>query len=142
MTFKLATAFVRLDAKRAPTVFDTVGKVTEKIQSMAKTISTMTGGIRGGIHPLRAGHSLTGLPALHGTRPGWRTGKAAMQQPFQFTSLAGLAEKMQQEAATQDADRRQLIAQQEANEHLGALAGAAGGPGLRVQVVGAQPAQW
>ena len=49
---------------------------------------------------------------------------------------------MQQEAARQDSDRQQLLAQQEANQHLGNLAGAAAGAGLRVQVVGGQPGQW
>ncbi len=49
---------------------------------------------------------------------------------------------MQQEAARQDSDRQQLLAQQEANQHLGNLAGAAAGAGLRVQVVGGQLGQW
>jgi hypothetical protein len=87
---------------------------------------------------------LAGLPGLKAgcLLPASAAGKAAMEQSSPLTSLAGLAEKMQQEAARQDADRQHLAAQQEANGHLGALAGAAGGAGLRVQVVGTQPGQW
>ena len=75
-------------------------------------------------------------------RPGLPASRTAAEQPFQFASLAGLAEKVQQEAARQDSDRQHLQAQQEANQHLGNLAGAAAGAGLRVQVVGTQPGQW
>jgi len=69
-------------------------------------------------------------------------GRAAAGDSAQFSSLSGLGEKMQQEAARQEMDQQLLAAQQEANGHLGALAGAASGSALRVQVVGAQTGQW
>jgi hypothetical protein len=81
-------------------------------------------------------------PADGHARRSLLAGKSAIEQPFPFSSLAGLAEKMQLEAARQDFDRQRLQAQEEANQHLSNLAGAAGGAGLRVQVVGAQSGHW
>jgi len=95
-----------------------------------------------GVGRRKTGSLFPALSAVRGARPRLLAGKAAAEQQFQFTSLADLADKMQQEAAQQDADKQQLLAQQEANQHLGALAGAAGGPGLRVQIVGTQSGQW
>ena len=92
--------------------------VTDQIQGLAKARS---GGLGDQVQSLR--RQFTGMSSSS-------------------VSLAGLAGKMQQEAARQDMDRQKLAAQQVANEHLGALAGAAGGSGLRVQVVGNQPGQW
>jgi hypothetical protein len=71
-----------------------------------------------------------------------RPGALAGADATQFSSLAGLGEKMQREATQQQTDQQLLAAQQEANNHLGALAGAAAGSALRVQVVGAQAEQW
>jgi hypothetical protein len=102
----------------------------------------MAGDIRAKSGNSMTGRLRSGLSASGRARPGLPAGGAAAEQPFQFASLAGLAEKMQQEAAQQDSDRQHLQAQQEANQHLGNLAGAAAGAGLRVQVVGAQPGSW
>jgi hypothetical protein len=115
MAFNLATAFTQLDAQRG--------------RQSAGMIAAVLG-------------RLKGLATGSGVRPGLPGGTTATEQQFQFTSLAGLAAKMQQEAARQDSDRQLLAAQQEAGRHLGNLAGAAAGAGLRVQVVGTQPAQW
>ena len=86
-----------------------------------------------------SGRLRPGLSMSSRARPGLLAGRAAAEQ--QFTSLAGLAEKMQQEAARQDAARQHLLAQQEANRHLGNLAGAAV---ARAQGAGRRhkPGQW
>ena len=57
--------------------------------------------------------------------------------PSGSVNLAGLAGKMQQEAARQDTDRQNLAAQQAANEHLRPWPVPPAAAGLRVQVVGA-----
>jgi hypothetical protein len=68
--------------------------------------------------------------------------QAAGGESSHFSSLTGLGAKMQQEAGRQEMDQQLLAAQQEANGNLGALAGAAAGSALRVQVVGGQAGQW
>jgi hypothetical protein len=90
----------------------------------------------------RARSLLPRLPAFRQTPIGRSAGNGTVEQQIQFSSLAGLAGKMQQEAAQQVGDRQHLIAQLEANGHLSALASAAAGAGLRVQVVGGQTARW
>jgi hypothetical protein len=120
MAFNLATAYTQLDARRGRSSGQTIDKVVGRLRDLASGGGSPSGALQ------------AGFPA----------GTPGMGQQFQYTALAGLAGKMQQEAARQDSDRQFLLAQQEANQHLGALAGAAAGSGLRVQVVGTQPAQW
>ena len=69
-------------------------------------------------------------------------GAAQQVQPAGAVPLVGLAKELQQEAGRAELAQQHLAAQLEAAGHLGALAGAAQGSGLRVQVVGGQPAQW
>jgi hypothetical protein len=69
-------------------------------------------------------------------------GAAQQAQPVGAAPLAGLAKELQQEAGRAELAQQHLAAQLEAAGHLGALAGAAQGSGLRVQVVGGQRAQW
>jgi len=69
--------------------------------------------------------------------------RAAQQvQQAGAVPLVGLAKELQQEAGRAELAQQHLAAQLEATGHLGALAGAAQGSGLRVQVVGRQAAQW
>jgi hypothetical protein len=133
MTFNLATAFSQIEGKKGRPSAGPIDKVLGTLKDLA---------VRSGVQPLATGVLQPGLPAAGGARPGMAAGPAATEWRSPFTSLAGLAQRMQQEAARQDSDRQLLLAQQEASQHLGNLAGAAAGPGLRVQVVGTQPAQW
>ncbi len=67
---------------------------------------------------------------------------AAQQAEPPGAAWIGAAKELQQEAAHAELAQQHLAAQLQAAGHLGALAGAAQGSGLRVQVVGAQAAQW
>ena len=95
-------------------------------------------------------HQMKNASASHGAMhhstgilsPGVLAAQSAQAAAPQISSLAGLGAQMQQEAAGQNMDQQLLAAQQEANSHLGTLADCAGGSAIRVQVVGAQPAQW
>ena len=69
-------------------------------------------------------------------------GAAQQAQPAGAAPLPAWPEELQQEAGRAELAQQHLAAQLEAAGHLGALAGAAQGSGLRVQVVGSQAAQW
>ncbi len=69
-------------------------------------------------------------------------GAAQQAEPPGAASLIGAAKELQQEAAHAELAQQHLAAQLQAAGHLGALAGAAQGSGLRVQVVGGTPTQW
>ena len=133
MTFNLATAFSQIEGKKGRPSAGPIDKVLGTLKDLA---------VRSGVPAARDGRFAAGIAGSGRRRPGMAAGPAATERRSPFTSLAGLAQRMQQEAARQDSDRQLLLAQQEASQHLGNLAGAAAGPGLRVQVVGTQPAQW
>ena len=66
-------------------------------------------------------------------------GSATAAGKFQFTSLSGLAEKMQQEAGQQDLAQQQLGAQQDAVGHLATIAGAVTGT---LKIDGGEQPRW
>ena len=71
-------------------------------------------------------------PAAPGLAPGLNPGKD--EAKVSFTSLSGLAEKMQQEAGKEDLQAQQLAAQQQAANNLDKVAGAVDGNALNVNI--------
>lgn len=101
------------------------------------------GSLAASVQSLGGGAALPGLSAAGPVSSmAAAIGAAQQVEPPGPASWTAAAKELQQEAAHAELAQQHLAAQLQAAEHLGALAGAAQGSGLRVQVVGAQAAQW
>ena len=124
MPLNLATTFTELHSDNA----DSPGPIGSLATSLQSAAGEMT------------------VPGLSSTGPAASIasalGAAQQVEPIGGASMLSLAQELQQEAAQAELAQQHLAAQLQAAGYLGALAGAAQGSGLRVQVVGGPAAAW